>query len=38
MYRLPNDPVSTWIIEHYEPVDVDGPTAKLIFRRKSAPS
>jgi len=36
MFRLPNDPVARWIIDHYEPVDTDGPLANLIFRPKPA--
>ena len=35
MYRRPNDPVATWIVDHYEPIDTDGPLANILFRRKS---
>jgi hypothetical protein len=38
MFHLPNDPVATWITEHYEPVDANGPVANLIFRRKNTAS
>ena len=38
MFRLPNDRVASWILDHYEPVDSQGPTAKLIFRRKGMAS
>lgn len=34
----PDDPVGTWITTHYEPIDTEGPLARLIFRPRPAQS